>query len=88
MSEGEHPDSNSVPRGLDAWSRLGTMDLVSQAEHPKTSPADRSRPPEATPGNKGTLSSLILDLLRPYRTGLAIVLGSMLVQTLTSLAAP
>jgi subfamily B ATP-binding cassette protein MsbA len=64
------------------------MDLVSQAEHPKTSPADRSRPPEATPGTPGTLSSLILDLLRPYRTGLAIVLGSMLVQTLTSLAAP
>ncbi len=62
---------------------------MSHAKKSETSPAKGSNPAGPTPDAKtGKLSSLIIDLLRPYRTGLAIVLGSMLVQTLTSLAAP
>ncbi len=68
---------------------LGANEDVSHAKKSETSPAKGSNPAGPTPDAKtGKLSSLIVDLLRPYRTGLAIVLGSMLVQTLTSLAAP
>lgn len=68
---------------------LGANGHVSHAKKSETSPAKGSNPAGPTPDAKtGKLSSLIIDLLRPYRTGLAIVLGSMLVQTLTSLAAP
>lgn len=75
--------------GLDVAPRLGANGEVSHATKSETSPAERSNPSRPISAKtSGKLSSLILDLLRPYRTGLAIVLGSMLVQTLTSLAAP
>lgn len=62
---------------------------MSHTKKSETSAAKGPNPAGPTPdATTGKLSSLILDLLRPYRTGLAIVLGSMLVQTLTSLAAP
>ncbi len=75
--------------GLDVPPHLGANAKVSHAKKSETSAAKGPNPAGPTPdATTGKLSSLIIDLLRPYRTGLAIVLGSMLVQTLTSLAAP
>ena len=75
-----------------ASSAEGAMKSVENPTCPDHTPAPA--PAVATPGGDESGSprrktvGLILDLVRPYRGWLAIVLGAMLVETAMSLAAP
>lgn len=64
-------------------------------EHPPPPQLDRAASssrseflPNTNPNPSTGLASLVLELLRPYRGGLALVFAAMLVQTAMSLAAP